>query len=79
MDALLKDIPELTKILRYHLVTGKIMSRDALNLNSIPTLEGSALSIDASNGIKVNEATIVTPDVEADNGVIHVIDTESMT
>lgn len=74
VDALLKDIPELTKILRYHLVIDKIMSTDALNLNSIPTLEGSALSIDASNGIKVNNATIVTPDVEADNGVIHVID-----
>lgn len=74
VDALLKDIPELTKILRYHVVTDKIMSTDALNLDSIPTLEGSALSIDASNGIKVNNATIVTPDVEADNGVIHVID-----
>lgn len=50
------------------------MSADMANLNSIPTLEGSALSINASSGIKVNDAIVVTPDVEADNGVIHVIE-----
>lgn len=74
VETLLNDISQLTKILTYHVLFGKVMSADTLNLNSVPTLEGSALSIDASSSIKVNNATVVTPDVEADNGVIHVID-----
>ncbi|MBW4636923.1 MAG: fasciclin domain-containing protein [Gloeocapsa sp. UFS-A4-WI-NPMV-4B04] len=74
VEALLNDISQLTKILTYHVVSGKVMSADMVNLNSISPLEGSPLSIDASSGVKVNNAMVVTPDVEADNGVIHVID-----
>lgn len=74
VESLLKDIPQLTKILTYHVVADKVMSADAVNLNSVSTVEGSSLSIDGSSGVKVNNATVVTPDVEADNGVIHVID-----
>ena len=74
VEALLNDISQLTKILTYHVVSGKVMSADMVNLNSISSLEGSPLSIDASSGVKVNNAMVVTPDVEADNGVIHVID-----
>lgn len=74
VDSLLNNIPQLTKILTYHVVSGKVMSSDMVGLDSVPTVEGSSLSIDASSGVKVNDATVVTPDVEADNGVIHVID-----
>lgn len=74
VEVLLDDVSQLTKILTYHVLVGKVMSADMVNLNSVPTLEGSALSIDTSSGVKVNNATVVTPDVEADNGVIHVID-----
>lgn len=74
VDSLLNDIPQLTKILTYHVVSGKVMSSDMVRLDSVATVEGSSLSIDASSGVKVNDATVVTPDVEADNGVIHVID-----
>lgn len=74
IESLLNDIPQLTKILTYHVVTDKVMSADAVNLNSVSTVEGSALSIDASSGIRVNGTMVVTPDVEADNGIIHVID-----
>ncbi len=74
VDSLLNDIPQLTKILTYHVVSGKVMSSDIVGLDSVATVEGSSLSIDASSGVKVNDATVVTPDVEADNGVIHVID-----
>lgn len=74
VDSLLKDIPKLTKILTYHVVSGKVLSSDVVNLDKATTVEGSDLKIDASSGVKVNEATVVTPDIEADNGVIHVID-----
>ncbi len=75
VDALLKDIPKLTSILTYHVVSGKVMAADVVKLNSATTVEGSTVKIDASNGVKVNDSLVVTPDVAADNGVIHVIDT----
>lgn len=76
VDSLLQDIPQLTKILTYHVVSGKVLAADVVNLDSAPTVEGSSVKIDASNGgVKINDATVVTPDVQADNGVIHVIDT----
>lgn len=76
VDALLQDIPQLTKILTYHVVSGKVLAADVVNLDSAPTVEGRNVKIDASNGgVKINDATVVTPDVEADNGVIHIIDT----
>jgi uncharacterized surface protein with fasciclin (FAS1) repeats len=74
VDSLLKDIPQLTKILTYHVVSGKVLSSDVVKLDKATTVQGSDVKIDASNGVKVNDATVVTPDVEADNGVIHVID-----
>lgn len=74
VDNLLKDIPQLKKILTYHVVSGKVMSSDVVKLNKATTVEGSDVKINASNGVKVNDSTVVTPDVEADNGVIHVID-----
>ena len=77
VDALLKDIPKLKKILTYHVVSGKVKAADfSLTLKSATTVEGSDVKIDASNGsVKVNDATVSTPDVGADNGVIQVIDT----
>lgn len=75
VDALLKDIPKLTKILTYHVVSGKVMAADVVKLKSATTVEGSNVKIDAANGVKVNDSKVVTPDVAADNGVIHIIDT----
>jgi len=75
VESLLQDIPQLRQILEYHVVSGKVMAADVVNMDSAPTVQGSSLKIDASNGVKVNDATVVTPDVEAENGVIHVIDT----
>ena len=75
VESLLQDIPKLRQILEYHVVSGKVMAADVVKKDSVPTLEGSSLKIDASNGVKVNDATVVTPDVAADNGVIHAIDT----
>jgi uncharacterized surface protein with fasciclin (FAS1) repeats len=75
VDSLLQDIPKLTKILTYHVVSGKVSSADVVKLKSAKTVEGSEVKIDASKGVKINDATVVTPDVAADNGVIHIIDT----
>ncbi|MCY7278254.1 MAG: fasciclin domain-containing protein [Phormidesmis sp. CAN_BIN44] len=75
VEGLLKDLPKLKKILTYHVVSGKVMAADVVKLKSAKTVEGSEVKIDASNGVKVNNATVVTPDVAADNGVIHIIDT----
>ncbi|BAY70499.1 fasciclin domain-containing protein [Anabaena sp. FACHB-709] len=75
VDALLKDIPKLKKILTYHVVSGKVLAADVVKLKSATTVQGSDVKIDASNGVQINDAKVATPDVAADNGVIHVIDT----
>jgi uncharacterized surface protein with fasciclin (FAS1) repeats len=75
VDALLKDIPKLKKILTYHVVSGKVLAADVVKLKTAKTVEGSDVKIDASNGVKINDAKVATADVAADNGVIHVIDT----
>jgi uncharacterized surface protein with fasciclin (FAS1) repeats len=78
VDALLKDIPKLKKILTYHVVAGKVMAADVVKLKSAKTVEGSDVKIDASSGVKVNDSMVITPDVAADNGVIHIIDSVLM-
>lgn len=78
VDGLLKDIPQLKKILTYHVVSGKVMAADVMNLKSAKTVEGSEVKIDTTNGVKINSSTVTTPDVVTDNGVIHIIDTVLM-
>jgi uncharacterized surface protein with fasciclin (FAS1) repeats len=75
VEGLLSDIPKLKKVLTYHVVSGKVMAADVVKLTSAKTVEGSEVKINASHGVKVNDSTVVTPDVAADNGVIHIIDT----
>ena len=75
VEGLLKDIPKLTQILTYHVVAGAVMSSDITGPMSPATVQGGTLKIDPSHGVKVNDATVVTPDIKCDNGVIHVIDT----
>jgi uncharacterized surface protein with fasciclin (FAS1) repeats len=65
----------LTNILTYHVVSGKVPASEVVKLHSVTTLGGQTLSIDASDGVKVGTATVTTADIEADNGIIHVIDT----
>ena len=67
----------LVQILTYHVVSGKIMSASlAGKKTDAKTVEGRNISIDATMGsVKVNSATVLSADVAADNGVIHVIDT----
>ncbi len=75
VESLLGNIPQLTKILTYHVVAGKVMAADVVKLHSAKTVEGSEVSIDASSGgVKVDNANVVQTDIVCDNGVIHVID-----
>jgi uncharacterized surface protein with fasciclin (FAS1) repeats len=75
VESLLQDLITLRKILEYHVVSGKVLAADVVKLAKATTVEGSDVKIDASSGsVKINDATVVTPDIEADNGVIHVID-----
>jgi uncharacterized surface protein with fasciclin (FAS1) repeats len=67
---------QLVAILTYHVVPGAVMSGDlAGQVIDVETVEGSVIAIDATDGVMVNNATVVTADVVASNGVIHVIDT----
>ena len=70
-----EDIPKLKKILTYHIMFGEVLTENLLELSSAETVEGSVVGIDTSDGIKVNDAKVLTPNILADNGVIHIIDT----
>ncbi len=74
VEGLINDIPTLTKILTYHVVPGKVMSGDLSDGMTAATAEGSEITISTMGGVKINDATVTTTDVEASNGVIHVID-----
>jgi len=70
---------QLVAILTYHVVPGKVMSKDIAGKKTMAkSVEGEEISIDATNGVKVDNAKVVKADVEASNGVIHVIDTVIM-
>jgi uncharacterized surface protein with fasciclin (FAS1) repeats len=74
ITTLLQNIPQLARILTYHVVSGKYKKEDLTNLNSLTSLEGSPISLDLSDEFEVKNATVIAADIEADNGVIHVID-----
>jgi uncharacterized surface protein with fasciclin (FAS1) repeats len=69
----------LTAVLTYHVVPGKALAKDVAGMSSAKTVNGKALSLKADGGaVMVDNATVVKADVEASNGVIHVIDTVLM-
>jgi uncharacterized surface protein with fasciclin (FAS1) repeats len=66
---------QLVSILTYHVVPGKVMAADVVKLKEATTVNGENISIKSEGGnVQINEATVVAADVEASNGVIHVID-----
>ena len=73
--ALIADKEALTDLLTYHVISGEVTAADVATLTSAETVQGSAISIDASNGVKIDGANVVTADIRATNGIIHVIDT----
>ncbi len=74
LEGLLADKEKLSKVLTYHVAAGKYTANDVMGTSRITTLEGGDLTIDASDGVKVDEAHVTQADIVADNGVIHEID-----
>jgi uncharacterized surface protein with fasciclin (FAS1) repeats len=74
IHTLVQNVPQLARILTYHVVPGKLMKADLEKLDVLTSVEGSPIRINTSDGFEVKNATVVAPDIEADNGVIHVID-----
>ena len=74
LDALLKDKAKLKAVLTYHVVKGKVKAADVVKLKSAKTVQGQSVAVDASHGVKIDDATVVKADIDCSNGVIHVID-----
>lgn len=76
VEGLLNDKAKLTSILTYHVVPGKVMAAEVVNLDSAKTVNGQSVTINVVDGkVQVDNATVAQADIEASNGVIHVIDT----
>ncbi len=75
VQTLVQNIPQLSRILTYHVVSGRLMQSDLKTVNSLTSIEGSPIRINATDRFEVKNATVVAADIEADNGIIHVIDT----
>ena len=75
LNALLADKAALANVLTYHVVAGKVMAADVVKLTSAVTVQGQAVSIEVKDGkVYIDGTQVVTTDIEASNGVIHVID-----
>ena len=66
-------LPNLADILTYHVVSGNVNSGDLVN-GPVATVNGSNIIVNLTAGVKINDANVTTADVEADNGVVHIID-----
>lgn len=75
VEALLKDKAKLTAILTYHVVAGEVKAADVVKLTEAKTVNGQSVKITSGkDGVMVDNAKVVTTDITASNGVIHVID-----
>ena len=77
LDGLLENTDELKNVLLYHVVSGKVMAADVVGLDGemVETLLGEDVMVKVEDGmVYINDAQVITTDIEATNGVIHVID-----
>jgi uncharacterized surface protein with fasciclin (FAS1) repeats len=75
VEGLLADPDKLKKVLLYHVVSGAVTSDQVVKLKDAMTVEGSKVAIDAKEGVRINDAQVIKADIEAKNGIVHVIDT----
>merc|ERR1711937_297248 len=69
-----ENVAVLSDILLYHVVSGEVRSTDLVDGMAATTLNGDEVTVDLSDSVKIDSSTVIIPDVEASNGVIHVID-----
>lgn len=75
VEGLLEDPEQLAAILTYHVVAGEVTSNEVVELTEAQTVNGAMLDIRVENGnVMVNDAMVTQTDIQASNGVIHVID-----
>jgi uncharacterized surface protein with fasciclin (FAS1) repeats len=74
VESLLADPAKLTDVLTYHVVPGRVTAAEVTQLRTARTVQGGELSVTTEGGVQVGEANVVDTDIEASNGVIHVID-----
>ncbi|MGF1604260.1 MAG: fasciclin domain-containing protein [Thermosynechococcaceae cyanobacterium] len=75
IQTLLQNIPQLGRILTYHVVSGLYRQEDLQKHPELTSVEGSPLPFNLTNGFEVKNATVIAPDIEVENGIIHCIDT----
>ena len=73
VEGLLEHIPALTAILTYHVVLGNVMSGDLPDDMMAATVNSAEVTIGTMSGVTVNDANVVSADIESSNGAIHVI------
>ena len=74
LESLLANTNQLRTILLYHLVNGRVRSTD-LTPGKVATVQGAAVTVDLTGGVRINASQVIAADVEASNGVLHVLDT----
>lgn len=74
LEGLLADPQQLAGVLTLHVVAGKAEAADVVGLSDVTTVQGKTLAIDTTDGVSVGGAKVIQADVQASNGVIHVID-----
>jgi uncharacterized surface protein with fasciclin (FAS1) repeats len=74
VQTLVQNPPQLARILKFHVVSGKLTQADLAKVKSVESLEGSLIPINCNGAFEVKNATVIAADIEASNGIIHVID-----
>jgi uncharacterized surface protein with fasciclin (FAS1) repeats len=74
VDSLLAEPAKLAQVLTYHVVPGRVTAADAAGLANAPTVQGEDLPLSTDGGIHVDGARVISADIEASNGIIHVVD-----
>jgi uncharacterized surface protein with fasciclin (FAS1) repeats len=74
VQTLVQNPPQLARILTYHVAAGKYTQADLIRLGQVDSVEGAPIPIDGTEGFEVKNATVLAADIEAENGIIHVLD-----